>query len=873
VPPRRSLLVRCYRWLLAGAPRAFRDRYLDEAADAMAALATSERERRGRLAAGALWIRGLTDAAGAARRERRGWRGRGGLTGDLRYGARMIRRHPGYALVVVLTLALGIGGVSAVFTLADPMIFRALPYADSDRIVTVLMQTKDGVTSPRADDFQAMLDHGRSLSAVSTLGWDYVGSYGDVPDVYGAGVTSNFFDLTGIRPLLGRTFQPDEYRDELDPPVVAMLTWPFWRQAFGGRADVVGHRLLLGGRRPLSMEIVGVLPREFFYPEAVNRAPDFLVPNVPSPRFLGDANYHPTVLARVKPGYSLAQAASELQPLATAVEHAVPAFERGRQVRLVTLQDELFRDVRTPLLLLFIATGSMLALACVNLAHLTGARSRTRAREFVVRRALGATRWQLARQVLVESALLCGLGAAAGVLVGQELYVWGMSKTPEFSPIYRLIPAGLDLRVVVFAAGTAAASLLAVGLWPAWRLGRGSLRADLAELPGRRRALLVNGEALALAGQTAFAVGVVIISALAVRSFVLFAGQPRGFDPAHTSIASIRTPASEAADPPALLARFRDVVAALRGVRGVEAAAVANGIPALSLPERPVDPRTGAAVRSVIAYRTSGGLPQAMGMRLEAGRLFDDGEAFGAQPVAVVDRSAADALWPGRNPLGQAVHLRDGRAYTVVGVLARVNSSFYAQYAGEGTVLVTLDAASATRLLVAFRDDGRGAPARAALAAALTSVDPAMTLGRVGAMTSYERAIGQPRFLATALGLLGTLTALLAGVGVFGVVSHRIARRTREIGIRLALGASRISVRALVIRQALGPAAFGVAGGLVAAFWWSRTLRSVLVGVPPHDAWSFVGAGAGIFVVVALGSGWPARHASRINPVDTLRAD
>lgn len=868
---RRSLVVRCYRWLLGGAPRAFRDRYLDEAADAMAALAASERERRGRLAAVALWIRGLTDAAGVARRERRGWRGRGGLTADLRYGVRMIRRHPGYAVVVVLTLALGIGGVSAVFTLADPMIFRPIPYANPDRIVTVLMQTKDGLASPHADDFQAILDHGQAVSAVSTLGWDHVGSYGDVPDVYGAGVSANFFDLTGIRPLLGRTFRPDEYQDELEPPVVAMLTWPFWRQAFGGRRDVVGQRLQLGGRRPLSMEIVGVLPREFFYPEVVNRAPDFIVPDSQSPRFLGNANYYPTVLARVKPGYSLAQAAAQLQPLAADVEHAAPSLGKGRQVRLVPLQDELFKNVRTPLLLLFIATGSMLALACVNLAHLAGARSRTRAREFVLRRALGATRWQLMRQFLLESALLCGLGGAGGVLVGEGLYGWGMSNTPEFSPIYRLVPAGLDLRVVLFATGLAIASLMAVGLWPTWRLGRGN-RSDLAELPGRRRGFF-RGETLAIAGQTAFAVGVIIVSSLTVRSFLVFADKPRGFDPVHTEIVSIRVPASEAGDPAALLGRFRDVVGTLSQVHGVVAAAVANGIPAQNLPEVPVDPATSTPIRTVIAYRTSGDFVQAMGMHLDAGRLYTDAEAFSGAPVAVVDRSAAAALWPGRNPLGQLVHLRDGRAYTVVGVLGRVSSSFYDEYAARGTVLVTLDRASATRLLAVLRNDSRRSLDRDALAAALARVDPAIKLGRVSTMTSYERAIGQPRFLAAALGLFGGLTALLAGIGILGVVSHRVATRTREIGIRLALGASRIGVRSLVVRQALAPAAFGIAGGLVAAFWWSKTLRSVLVGVPPHDAWSFVGAGLGTLVIVALGSGWPARHASRINPVETLRAE
>jgi putative ABC transport system permease protein len=798
------------------------------------------------------------------------------MRADLRLAIRLLRHQPGYAAIVILTLGFGIGGVAAVFTLADPMIFRPLPYAEADRIVEVRAQVKDTVSQRlHADDFVAIASQARTLDAAATLEGPYLGSFrGSADPVLGGGVSANFLRLTGLSPVLGRVFRPEEYeRDRSQLPTVAMITWGFWRQAFGANPDVVGQRLDLGGPQSLSMEIVGVLPREFFYPETANQAPVFIVPGRLDPRYLGRANIYPTILARVRPESTFAQAEAELQPLLAGVEHANPTFEQGRRPRLIKLQELLFSSLRTPLLLLFIATGCVLMLAWVNLSHLAQAHARARARDVAVRLALGAGRWRILRQGMVEAGVLCALGSAAGLAIGSGLFTWGMSRTPRFSHLYRLMPAGLSARVVLVTLGLAVLGMLAVGAWPAWRAARRDLRATLDVWTGRVRGWRLGGESLAIAGQAALAVGLVVTCLLVVRSFIAVATADRGFDPARVELARLAMPGG--GEPAATAFRYRRLVDEISRVPGVDAVAAGNGVPALTLPEAPVD-TAGAPVRNITAFQVSGRFPDAMGMRLEEGRLFDDAEGFAAMPVAVVDRTAATLMWPGESSLGQTVRLRGGRTFQVVGVLAQVGTDFYSPETRRGTVFVSIDStanAVVSRLMVVVRVNPSRPPTDGDLAAAAKRADPGIGWNGMAGMSSWERLIGQPRFLASSLGVLAALTALLAGFGVFGVVSHLVSRRTREIGIRMALGADRARVRRLVVRQAVVPAVIGVGAGLLLAFWWSASVRSVLTGIGPHDPWSFAVAALATVLTVAVATLEPAIRASRLDPARTLRAE
>ena len=793
---------------------------------------------------------------------------------DLRHALRLIWRAPAYALVVIATMALGIAGIAAVFTLADPMVFRALPYQDGSRVVDVRARVKDTATLRlHADDYLALRE-AKSLDAVSTVGEPYIGRFGGGPDlILGGGVSPDFLRLTGVRPILGRLFTPEEYRTQASAPAnVALITWPFWQSAFGANPKVVGTRFEVTGARRTSFEVVGVLPREFFFPEAINQAPAFIAPADLEPRLLGNANAYPSVFAHVKPGVSFEQAEAEIDPILAGVERAHPTFEQGRRAHVVPLQTAIFGNMRTPLLLLFLATACLLLLAWVNLAHLARARQQARAREVAVRVALGAGRWRVIRLHLAEALVLAAAGAGAGLLGGSALFTWGMSQTPTFSHVYRLLPVGLDLRVTLFVVAVAATSVVAIGVWPALAAVRTDLRSTLATMPGARSGRRIGSETVTIAGQTAFAVALVVTCLLVVHSFVAIVEADRGIDLASVRIAGATLPAS--LQPAELGLRYQELVDALSAVPGVRAAGVGNGVPALTGPESLLN-ASGTVVPNTLAFQVSGRFAGAMGMRLETGRLFDDREAFRGAPVAVVDRSAADMMWPGREPLGQSVRLRDGRTFLVVGVVAPVRREF-SDDEGYGTALVTIDTTQAAvmrRMMVILRPDARHPASPAALQAAAVRAVPGLTWSGTSTLTSWERLVGQPRFLAAALGVLGVLTALLAMFGVLGVVSHLVARRTREIGIRVAIGADRASVRWLVIRQALAPALVGVGAGLLLAFWWSASVRAVIAGISPHDPWSFGIAAAVTLAVVVAASVPPALRASGIDPAITLRAE
>jgi predicted permease len=797
------------------------------------------------------------------------------MTSDFRQALRLLWQSPGYAAVVVVTMALGIAGVTAVFTLADPMVFHALPYRDGSRIVDVRARVKDTATLRlHADDYVALGGAATSLEDVSTLGEPYIGTFRGGRDVIlGGGVSQNFLHLTGLRPVIGRFFSPEEYRVQSSAPSnVALLTWPFWQSAFGGDPNVVGTRFELGGPRKTTFEVVGVLPREFFFPEAQNEAPAFIAPVDLDPRLLGNQNTYPSVLARLKSGVTFQQAEAELDPIVAGVERAHPLFEQGRRAHLMPLQTIIFGRVQTPVVLLFLATACLLLLSWVNLAHLARARQQARVRELAVRAALGAGRWRLIRLHLVEASMLAAAGAAAGLVGGTALFTWGMSQTPKFSHIYRLLPVGLDLRVFTFVVFLAATSVIAIGVWPAVAAVRADLRALIATSPGSRSRWRIGGERITIAGQTAFAVALVVTCLLVVHSFVAIVTADRGIDMGGVRIAGVTMPPSLSALE--LSTRYQGITEALGSVPGVRAAAVGRGVPALTLPDSLID-ATGARLPNIAAYQVSGRFGDAMGMRLEVGRFFDDSEAFHAAPVAVVDRFAADMLWPGAQALGQTVRIPGGRTFLVVGVVAPVRRDSGDDEA-YGTALVTIDTtqdAVMRRMTVIVRPDDRRPASAAAMQAAVERVAPDTAFSGTANLSSWERLVGQPRFLAAALGVLAGLTALLALFGILGVVSHLVAKRTREIGIRMALGANRASVQRLVIRQALVPGLIGIGAGLLLAFWWSATVRAVIIDVSPHDPWSFaIAAGVAVIVVVAA-SAPPARRASGIDPAVTLRSE
>jgi predicted permease len=804
---------------------------------------------------------------------------------DARYALRGIMRTRGLAAGAVLTLAMGIGANVAIFSLADPMFFRTLPYPDADRLVTAEVTGPEvfGRTANVAD-FLRLEAEGQTVDLVSTHDAGPRGYVGDSSDrIAGRRVSPNFLALFGVRPAAGRVFARDEYgRDARSRPRVTMISWRLWHSAFGGRDDAIGARLVLSenfvraggvaataGVERVDLEVVGVLPRTFVFPDATAAPPAFLVPADVDPSWAGVPTRGVAIFARLRPGAEPASAALELTQICERSEAAYPMIPKVRIVRVTALQHQLFEDLRRPILLLLAAAVTVLLLTYVNLSHLVMASLRTRAHEMAVRRALGAGTPRLIGLVVAEVGWLCLSAAVAGVAAGQGLLSWAMTKTPEFGHVYRLMPAGIDLRVGLFAATLAGAALVVVALWPAWRLARtggGAIGANVATHLGGRA-----GDAAWLIGlQAAFTVAILAAGALTVKSFAMLVLQPRGFDPGELRSLPVRLPPTVVSDASQTLLIHRQIVEALASVPGVSAVAMSASVPGLLTSGSVVDESTGKPIEDVWVHRIGGGFAQAAGLHLAAGRFFSDEEAYGGADVAIVDRRTADRLWPGEDPLGQTLRERIGRTSRVVGVVGTVSQIFRTEVPQPGLVLTPLTT-NEHSLTISVRFSGR--PPMADIRDVVRRIDDRLVIGAPVTHATYERYVGQPRFLATAVGGLAVLAGLLVACGVFAVASHAVLRRRRELAVRMAVGATRAGVQAMMVRHAIVPAVLGVAVGIVGAFWWAKALDGVLVGVDASDWLSYAAAAALSLLAIMSGVVWPAVRASRIDPALALRSE
>lgn len=871
----RGVLLRMYRralrrkeWLVS------HDR--DEAVDALQHLMSDERARRGRLAALALWARAMLDAATVSARLPAPFRRLGdhaSWAGDLRHSVRALRRRPGYAIGVTLTLALGVSGVSAAFTLADPMLFTPLPFPDPDRIVSVTVRT-ERTFYPNVADFIAIRDHAQTVELVSTTGVDTGGYLDGLPDeLHGVSVSRNFLELFGQTPTIGRVFLPDEFASARDTrPSVCMITWGVWQRAFGGRADVVGRLLELentsGGVR---CQIVGVLRPDFVYPNTVNQAPSILFPRGPNIAFAGNPNAGTGTYARLKRGVTVEAAAAEIDGLLRSVAADYPTLPAERAAVLRPMADVLFRSVRTPLTLLVVATLAMLLLASVNAAHLTLASWSARAREVAVRQALGGGTWRVVRLVVTEACVLALVGGALGVFFGQVLFHQVIEQAPRLVHVYRLMPAGLTPRGLTLAGVLTLGAIGILVAAPAWRIARvktGAVLNTAHQVGPRRRRVATVAVATS---QAMFTVAVVVITALVVRSYYRAAFADRGFDPAGMQVIGITIPDQVDSSERARQRRYLAMASIVRQMPGIVAVDLAASIPSMTVGGVLQQPVVDADASPVRYHRVGASFVTAAGMRLIQGRLLEAWEAEGGEPVALIDRAGAEQLWPGQPALGKQVRDAGGRAYTVVGILDTVRTGYSSEQ--PPVALLPLDPSDTRGFLLVARFTRLGGPSRDELAAALQRLEPRARVSYLGPNATFERFIGQSRFLAWVLAVMGALTVLLAATGVFALAAHSVLDRTREIGLRMALGADRRRLRAMVVRQALMPALPGVAAGLLIALWWARSLDAVLLGLAPTDVASYTTAGLGTVAVIIAGAAIPALRASRLDPAITLRAE
>ena len=801
------------------------------------------------------------------------------LLQDVRYALRTLVERPGFTVVAALTIALGVGGTTAMFGVVDAVLLRPLPYADPDRLVMLWTRTTGGPQGAASwPEFVDWREMNRTFADMAVWRGQSVNlTGGEEPErVVGAFVSDRFFPLLGARPALGRTFTSEE-TDPATARPVAVLGHGLWQRRFGSDPRIVGQSLVLNGQ---SHTVVGVLGPEFDGGHAPSNGwfmgTDVFLPvsYFPNKRGLARGETEILVLGKLRPGLSLDEARTDMTLVARRLEQAYPDTHAGRGVEIVPLHEQIVGDMRPALLVLLGAVGLVLLIACANVANLLLARASRRRRELAVRAALGAGRSRLFRQLLTESVLLALTGGALGLLVGH----WGLALLATVAPP-GVLPDSvtLDGRMTWFAFALTAATGLGFGLVPALQASRPDLDGVLKEA-GRggsgagghrfRDALVVAEATLSL---------VLLVGAgLLLRSAVALQHAELGLRTDHLLTAEFRLPPAKYPEPRVIAAFFRQTLERIRAVPGIESAALVRAVPfsgnggsttyqVEGQPE-PAKGREPVAQINIV----SPGYFRTLGIPLLQGRDFDEHDTSDAPAVAIVNDTMARQLWPGVDPVGRRLRLRDAGWVAVAGVVGDVRHSSPAE-PPQPQVYTTHEQDARIFACVMARTTGDPMAMAGPMRGALWSVDKDQPVWKVRAM---EELVTGSRGTARAMSLLVAVFAAvavgLAGVGLYGVMAFAVSERTREIGIRMALGAAGGRVLRLVVGRALALTALAIVLGAMGAAALARLLGALLYGVGPADPVSFLAAAAALAAVGALAAYLPARRAARIDPVRAL---
>ncbi len=807
---------------------------------------------------------------------------------DVRFALRLLRRSPGFALGVVSVLGLGIAAATALFSIVDAAILRPLPFPDPGRIVAVVSEdrvhhSRAASSPPDLVDFRASVP---ALSEVAaTTPWSPAATGAGEPErLRGLLVSANFFSLLGVRMARGRAFDPAEETPGRDRVVV--IGDALWRRRFGADPRLVGRAILLNGD---PYTVVGIAPARFRWGRAYGRngvsdlwAPFALTPERVAAGERGDE--YLDLIGRLRPGVSFAEAQGQVDALVRRFQRDYPAqFPPGSPIRtaIVPLQGDLVGDTRTPLWILFGAVGFLLLIACTNVAGLLLARAAKRRAEMAIRVSLGASRSRLFSQLLAESAVVTFLSAAVGAVGGWALLRLAGSRLPADFPGVSAL--AVDLRVLAFVLALGAVTAIAFGLVPLVgssvfdvrrRIDEGRTAGGRGE--GRLRRVLV-------AGQLGLAALLLVGAALLALSLVRILRVDPGFDAQNVITGELSLPRSRYSDPLRREAFRRAVLDRLEAAPGVIGAAAVSVLPmsgnanssSFDVEGRP-DLSGNRAAHGESWAATPGYFPT-MRIPLRRGRLFADSDGPSSLPVAIVDESLARAYFGEADPIGRRIDFEgdaNGRKWrVVVGVVRTVRArslgdaprpSFYVPFSQSHERVMTFVA----------RVRGNAAATASALRAAVAAADPDQPLGTVAPLEDLaSESVSQRRVAAAAIAAFAAAALLLAVVGLYGVLAYSVARRKREIGIRMALGAVPSAIAALVLRESGRVISAGLAGGLAAAFLATRFLTSLLFGVTPLDPLAFGAVAAILAGAGLLASFLPARRAARIAPMEALRAE
>jgi putative ABC transport system permease protein len=800
---------------------------------------------------------------------------------NLRLALRTPGKQPAFAAVAIFTLAMGIGANTAIFTVANALLLKPMPYADPRSLLLITARRGDGGAQPLSWPRVRMIqEQSRSFSGIAAFTREAfnLSGTGDPEQVLSARVFSNFFDVLGVRPAIGRAFLPQEDKAGGDPVVIVS-------HAFRERHNLApGQHLSLDGK---DYTVIGVLPGDFHFAR-LGPAPDIYAPRVFEFNLVSPAQVEGGVgflecVARLRPGVAPAAAQAEMDTVSARYRAANPRLPDAAptiSVRTVDLRDATVANIRPTLLILFGAVALVLLIACANVGSLQLSRALGRRREVAVRMAIGARRGAVVRQLLTESLLLALCGGA----LGAALSAAGTHLLAVSAPVY--LPRASEIRtdgtVLAFTAAASALAGVLFGLMPALQMSRpdlaGVMRAESrGATGGRRRNLLRN---LLVVSQVALSMVLITGAGLLLKNFIQLRTASPGFDARDLLTMNIALPPARYRQGPQMIAFYNDLVSSVRALPGVRAATVSSALPVNPIRLSPALPEGQPEVplmqRPFFNIQTfTPGYAATMGIPLLGGREFTAHDDVSGPPVAMVNETVVRRFWPGANPIGKRILVgRMVKPVEVVGVLGDVRNNKLAADVQPEIYLPFAQLPWAAMNLV-VRTAGNPDAFVAAVRSRVLALDRDQPVTGIQTMEELlSTAAAQPRYATTLLGALAGLALLLAVVGIYGAIAYSVAERTGEMGIRMALGAARADILRMVVRQGLMLALVGIGIGLAASLALTRLLSGLLYRVSVRDPLAFA-AGAVLFVAVgALASYIPARRATRVDPVAALsRAD
>lgn len=816
------------------------------------------------------------------------------LLQDLRFGARMLLKQPGFTLIAIIMLSLGIGANTAIFSVVNGVLLRPLAYHEPERIVTLLQEGQRPVSAANFLDFRAGSRSFEQMAAAESWGGALTGN--DRPEqLSGLRMGEGLFDMLGVPALMGRTLQAEDFQPGKDH--VLVLSHKLWQRVFGGTTDVLGKRVRLSGE---SYTVVGVMPPQFQFPPFWATRAEMWTALDLRPRATQRGGQSLRVFGRLKPGVTMAQAQAEMEAMSKQLAAAYPEANTGLNIRVDKLNEKVVGDVRPALLMLSVTVGLVLLIACANVACLLLARAAARQKEVAVRGALGASRWRILRQMLTESLLLSLCGALGGGL----LAVWGIEwltgllagNSTSFSiRLPRLNEIQVDGAALLFTLTVALLTSLLFGLVPALAASKPDLNQVLKEGGRGTTSKRTRWREMLVVGELALSLVLLIGAGLLVSSFIKLQAVDPGFNQRNLLTATVSLAGASQYVGPARETFYGQLMDQLKTVPGVESASAINHLPLAgdtwgtsiviegrALPPAGQDLNATFRVSRPDYFKT-------MGVQLRAGREFTDRDTPDAPRVVIVNETLASRYWPSEVAIGKRLTLDDPRDsrqpvqwITVVGVVKDVKQESWTD-------------APANEIYLPFQQDpvffaGTAGPFTAMTLVVRTSVAPQTVANSipeavrkldrnlpVSAVVSMEQVVAdtlwQPRFNLQLIGLFAALALVLAAIGLYGVMSYSVTERTHEVGLRMALGAGRRDVLKLLVSQGMKLALFGVAAGLLAAFALTRLMTKLLFGVSATDPLTFAGIALFLTIVALLACWIPARRATKVDPMIALRCE